>query len=203
MASYNSSSAPCFEGNCLVKMGDGERISIKALKPGMSVWTPVGARAIAAILRTKIRGEKQKLCRVGELLVTPWHPIKHDGRWTFPSQIAKRSLRSTGSVYSLLLAPFGHSDGHAIEIGGQVCVTLGHGLVNHSKTDARPHAFFGSYDRMVLASLRLPMDRNQHLRCGGMLRNAKTGLACGFVRPLLAGGRKRSSGMRLKMRCLA
>ncbi len=25
MASYNSSSAPCFEGNCLVKMGDGEK----------------------------------------------------------------------------------------------------------------------------------------------------------------------------------
>ncbi|KAJ9615023.1 hypothetical protein H2200_001097 [Cladophialophora chaetospira] len=203
MSSYNSSTAPCFEGNCLVTMGDGNRLPIKSLKPGMSVWTPMGSRAIAAILKTRVRGEQQKLCRVGELLVTPWHPIKHNGRWVFPRQVAKRSLSFSGSVYSILLAPFGHADGHAIKIGGQICVTLGHGLVTRSKNDIRSHQFFGNYGRVALAALRLPLDRNQHLRCGGMMRDAKTGLACGFARPDVARTVKRTLRVGTKTRCLA
>ena len=163
MRSYNSCSAPCFEGTCLVRMDDGQKMPIKSLKPGMLVWTPMGSRAIAAILRTRINGKKQKLCRVGKLLVTPWHPIKHNGRWVFPNQVAERSYSLKGSVYSLLLAPHGGPDSHAIEIEGQICVTLGHGLVNRSKNDARGHPFFGSYCHVALASLSLPMDKNQHL----------------------------------------
>jgi hypothetical protein len=186
-------------------MGDGQKMAIKTLKPGMLVWTPTGARAIAAILRTRMPGEKQKLCRVGELLVTPWHPIMRDGKWVFPAQVAESSYLIKGSVYSLLLAPHQQADSHAIEIGGLVCVTLGHGLVVRNKDDVRAHPFFGSYRRVALASLRLPVDKNQHLRCGGMLRNAKTGLACGFVKPMVAPGVKRTLGLGLgmKMRCLA
>jgi hypothetical protein len=204
MARYNSSSAPCFEGNCLVKMGDGDSKPIKSLQPGMLVWTPTGARAVAAILRTRIRGQKQKLCRIGELLVTPWHPIKHDGHWVFPDQVATRSVSFKGSVYSILLTPFRYPSGHAVEIGGQVCVTLGHGLVSQSqsKDDVRAHPFFGSYRRVALASLRLPMDKNQHLRCGGLVRTAKTGLACGFAPPMAAKRVARGLGKSLRVRCL-
>ncbi|EXJ56425.1 hypothetical protein A1O7_06768 [Cladophialophora yegresii CBS 114405] len=204
MASYNSSSAPCFEGNCLVKMSDGETKPIRCLRPGMLVWTPVGARAIAAILRTRIRGQKQKLCRVGELLVTPWHPIKHDEKWVFPSQVATRSVSSKGSVYSILLTPFPSPHGHAVEIGGQLCVTLGHGLVSQSqrKDDVRAHPFFGSYRRVAVAALRLPMDKNQHLRCGGLVRTAKTGLACGFAKPVASRRVVEGLGKTLRVRCL-
>ncbi|OCT49425.1 U-box domain containing protein [Cladophialophora carrionii] len=188
MASYNSSSAPCFEGNCLVKMGDGDSKPIKSLRPGLLVWTPMGARAIAAILRTRIRGHRQKLCRIGELLVTPWHPVQHDGKWVFPSQVATRGVSFKGSVYSILLTPFPHPNGHAVEIGGQLCVTLGHGLVSpsQSKNDVRAHPFFGSYRCVAVALLRLPVDKNRHLRCGGMMRGPKSGLACGFVKPMAA-----------------
>lgn len=203
MRSWNSRSTPCFEGNCLVTMGGGEKLPIKNLKPGMLVWTPLGSRAIAAIVRTKVRGEKQKLCRIGELLVTPWHPIKREGRWVFPAQVAQRSFSFKGSVYSILLAPFQHAEGHAIEIGGQVCVTLGHGLVGRSKNDVRAHPFFGNYGRVVVAALRLPMDRNQHLRCGGMLRDRKTGLGCGFARPEVVRSVAKGLRMGVKRRCLA
>ena len=204
MRHYNSSSAPCFEGNCLVTMGDGRKMPIKSLKPGMVVWTPTGARAIAAVLRTRVRGEKQKICHVGELMITPWHPIQHEGKWTFPEEIAERSYLFKGSVYSLLLAPHPQADGHAIEIGGRICATLGHGLIGRDKNDVRAHAFFGSYHRVALAALRLPRDKNQHVRCGGIVRNAKTGLACGFVQPAMARSVKKGTlNMGTKMRCLA
>ena len=203
MGTYNSRSAPCFEGNCLVRMGDGQKIAVKTLKPGMLVWTPTGANPIAAILRTRIRGEKQKLCRIGDLLVTPWHPVQHEGHWVFPSQITEPKHLLARSVYSVLLAPNQKSDSHAIEIGGKVCVTLGHGLVSRSKNDARAHPFFGSYRRVGMALLRLGMDQNQQVRCGGMMRNAKTGLACGFVRPVVGRTVKRTLGLGMKRRCLA
>ncbi|KAK7913764.1 hypothetical protein LTR80_012215, partial [Exophiala xenobiotica] len=122
MRRYNLSSAPCFSGECRVIMGDGAtKAPIKSLRPGTIVWTPMGARAVAAVLKTRIAKQSQKLCRVGELLVTPWHPIKHQGQWTFPNLVTKSLVPFNGSVYSLLLAPFHHPDGHAIMIEGEVC----------------------------------------------------------------------------------
>ncbi|KIW22608.1 uncharacterized protein PV07_10889 [Cladophialophora immunda] len=205
MTSYNSATAPCFEGNCSVLMGDGTRKApIKSLKVGMMVWTPAGPRAVAAILKTRVPGQTQKLCRVGELLVTPWHPIKYQGRWRFPNDVAGSSIPFQGSVYSVLLAPSQHSDGHAIQIGGQICVTLGHGLVKSNKDDIRGHAFFGNYHRVVMSLRRLPLDKKGHFRCGGMLRNARTGLACRFLKPsMVAMGVTKTVRMGTKMRCLA
>jgi hypothetical protein len=179
MSSYNSASVPCFEGNSLIRTDNGDRVPVKSLRPGMSVWTPIGARAIIAILRTTAKN--QRLCRLGELLVTPWHPIYHAGQWVFPNNIA-RSFRFSGSVYSVLLAPHADADGHAIEIGGKIAVTLGHGFTVRNKGDVRGHGFFGSYAAVAKSLGTLPVDKNGHFRCGGLLRSKKTGLASGFLR---------------------
>ncbi|KIX92846.1 uncharacterized protein Z520_11510 [Fonsecaea multimorphosa CBS 102226] len=205
MASYNSRIGPCFEGNCSILMGDGmSKAPIKSLKVGMMVWTPTGPRAVAAVLKTRIHGQTQELCRVGELLVTPWHPIKYQGQWQFPNDVARSIVPFRGSVFSVLLAPFHHSDGHAVQIGGQICVTLGHGLVKRSKDDIRGHAFFGNYERVAMSLWRLPLDKNGHFRCGGMLRNAQTGLACRFLKPSrVSVGVTKTVRMGTKMRCLA
>jgi hypothetical protein len=184
MATYNSNSAPCFAGECLVKMGNGERQSIETLRPGMKVWTAAGERAIISVLRTDATDEPLKLCRLGDLLVTPWHPIQHRERWIFPINLAEPTVSTSNNrVFSLLLAPDTNPEAHTIEIGGMVCVTLGHGLsVPDSTTvDARVHPFFGDYLRVSMAAMRLPLDENKHLRCGGMLRHSKTDLVCGFV----------------------
>ncbi|KAH0829315.1 U-box domain containing protein [Fonsecaea pedrosoi] len=184
MNSYNSSSAPCFEGNCSVLMGDGTtKQPIKDIKTGMLVWTPKGPRMVGAVLKTRVHGQAQTLCRVGELLVTPWHPIKYQGQWRFPNDVAESSLTFKGSVYSMFLGPCFDPDGHAIQIGGQICVTLGHGLVKSSQDDIRGHPFFGDYEQVALSLLRLPEDNKGRLTCGGMLKNVETGLACRFLRP--------------------
>ena len=187
MSRYNSSSNPCFEGNCKVTMADRSEVLVKKLVPGMLVWTPTGGRQVLAVLKTNIRGNSQRLCQIGNLLVTPWHPIKHEGQWKFPAQVAERTVPSRGSVYSVLLAPSRLPDAHAIEVGGQVCVTLGHGISKSTADgDVRAHEFFGNY-RLVATSLaRLRADKNGHLQCVGLQRDSKTGLACGFTRPSVA-----------------
>lgn len=203
MRSYNSCSAPCFEGNSKITIASGSPIPIKTLKPGMFVWTPMGRRKVAAVLKTRVRDHSQQLCRVGELLVTPWHPIKYQDQWVFPSQVSRGTIPFHGDVYSVLLLPFQHPDGHAIEVGGHVAVTLGHGVVGR-KGDVRSHPFFGNYRRVVTSLSRLQADRNGHLGCGGMRRDARTGLACGFVRrgAMVKKGPK-TMGAGRKMRCLA
>jgi len=183
MSRYNSSSNPCFEGNCKVTMADGSEVLVKALLPGMQVWTPMGGRRVVAVLKTNLRSNNQELCQIGDLLVTPWHPIKHQGQWAFPTQVADRTIRFKGSVYSVLLAPSRRSDAHAIEVGGQVCVTLGHGIVK-SSNDIRAHGFFGNYRRVLMSLSRLNADKKGRLRCVGLKRDSRTGLACGFIRPL-------------------
>lgn len=180
MSSYNSAKAPCFEGNSKIRIGHGGRIAIKTLKPGMRVWTPTGIRRVAAVLKTRVRNGHGQLCRVGELLVTPWHPIQYRGQWVFPNEVVEDVLPFTGWVFSVLLAPAIQADSHAIEVGGQVCVTLGHGIEG-DETDVRSHPFFGHYRKVVKALSRLQKDQGGRLRCAGLQRDQRTGLACGFV----------------------
>lgn len=184
MSRYNSCSNPCFEGNCKVTMADRSEVLVKKLMPGMLVWTPIGGRRVVAVLKTNVRSNNQRLCQVGDLLVTPWHPIKHQGQWVFPAQVADRTVGLKGSVYSVLLASSRQPDAHAIEVGGQVCVTLGHGIVK-SPNDVRAHGFFGNYRRVAMGLSRLRPDKNGHLRSVGLQRDSRTGLACGFTRPVI------------------
>ncbi|EXJ88576.1 hypothetical protein A1O1_05506 [Capronia coronata CBS 617.96] len=183
MGSYNSNTAPCFEGDSRVTTADGSAIPIKHLTAGISVWTPMGARRVVAVVKTRVRYQDGgQLCRVGKLLVTPWHPLKHDGRWVFPQEIAADTEAFQGDVYSILLTPSRHAAAHAIEVGGQICVTMGHGITRRLH-DARSHAFFGNYRRVMMSLSRLPKGKYGHLKCGGLQRNVVTGLACGFMPP--------------------
>ncbi|EXJ77932.1 hypothetical protein A1O3_09091 [Capronia epimyces CBS 606.96] len=183
MSSYNSRSAPCFEGNSRIATADGAAIPIKTLTVGTSVWTPMGAREVAAVVKTRVRRHDEvQLCRVGELWVTPWHPLQHEGRWVFPMEIADDTTAFEGDVYSVLLTPSRHVAAHAVEVSGQVCVTLGHGLLRR-RGDVRSHPFLGHYQRVAASLSRLPTDKHGHVESGGLQRNGVTGLACGFMAP--------------------
>lgn len=196
MSSYNSAVTPCFEGGSLVKMAHGHGVKVKAVKAGEWVWTPNGSRMVMAVVKTRVR--HGKLCRIGDLRVTQWHPIKQDGRWVFPSAVAERAVPFAGSVYSVLLAPCDNPDSHAIEVGGQICVTLGHGVVqDDGGDDVRAHSFFGNYGRVALSLARLKMDKKGHLLCGGLKRDAASGLACGFLAAKARNGKAKASRWRL------
>jgi hypothetical protein len=179
MARYHRSSNPCFAGSAPVTLACGRIVPVRALRRGSEVQTPLGPRKVAAVLVTPVAGEV--LCRVGGLLVTPWHPVSFDGRsWAFPAQLATSAVRYTGCIYSLLLQPDRISTAHAVHVGGLWGVTLGHGVLAGS--DARAHPFFGDF-RAVAKSLRtIGMRRNGLVVGGGIRRDEKTGLISGFRR---------------------
>ena len=184
MAWYNSSSNPCFDGSCMVKLASDMFVQVQELRVGMQVWTPRGSRKVLAVLKTDAEGDKGMLCNIGDLWITPWHPLLHEGRWAFPAEVATTSKACTGAVYSVMLEQSNDVDAHAIEVGGVICVTLGHGLTveRDGQPDVRAHGFLGDRQDMLNALLKLKKDDKGHQLCAGVLRDSN-GLVWGFQKP--------------------
>ena len=202
MSHYNSVEAPCFAGGMMVRLGDNggsgsERmrsIAVEDLRPGTHVWTPKGSRKVRALVETvaneaqdsdKANKTNLEVCRIGNLLVTPWHPILIGEKWTFPAALTASSgdsaaQQGVSAVYSVLLEESTDVDAHAIEIGGTIAVTLGHGMVKSMNGDIRAHPFFGDYARISQSINELPMARPGVMSCAGMEKSMLTGLANGF-----------------------
>ncbi|KAK2027076.1 von Willebrand factor type A domain-containing protein [Colletotrichum zoysiae] len=179
MSSYNTSSGVCFAASTPVRLASGRAVPIRALRRGAAVRTPSGPRRVVAVLRTPVRGEV--MCRVGDLVVTPWHPLSLDGggSWAFPAGVAgRRPVRYTGCVYSVLLQPDRDPAAHAMDVAGVWGVTLGHGIV--SGRDARAHAFFGDYKRVIGSLGAVGVGRNGVVVGGGVVRDPGTGRVRGF-----------------------
>ncbi|KAK2049350.1 von Willebrand factor type A domain-containing protein [Colletotrichum somersetense] len=179
MSSYNTSSGVCFASSTPVQLASGRAVPIRALRRGAAVRTPSGPRRVVAVLRTPVR--REVMCRVGDLVVTPWHPLSLDGgkSWAFPASVAdRRSVRYTGCVYSVLLQPDRDAAAHALNVAGVWGVTLGHGIV--SGRDARAHTFFGDYKRVIRSLRAVGVGRNGMIVGGGVVRDPETGRVHGF-----------------------
>jgi hypothetical protein len=181
MSSYHRRGNPCFAGDCTVKLGERKAsIPLRDLTPGTILWTPTGNRKVAQIVRTSVR--KYEMCVLGMCRITPYHPVFVDGQWVFPSDIAEKKTLYTGMIYSLLLEEDGNVDAHAIEVGGVVAVTLGHGLINKTNGgDTRAHPFLGNYKKVAESLAKLPIGLGGVLVSRGMTRDLTTGLGCGFL----------------------
>lgn len=177
MSSYNSSSNPCFAGCSTLRLANGKNVAVSTLRKGMRVATPLGPRKVVAVLKTPVR--RETLCKVGGLLVTPWHPVSLDGKsWAFPGDIADGAVRYTGAIFSILLQKDRRVDAHAVMVGGLWGVTLGHGLVSGS--DVRAHHYLGNYSAVERSLKALKPDQNGVALGGGVKRSKSNGLVCGF-----------------------
>lgn len=177
MSSYRMSSGVCFAGSTPVQLSSGRAVEIRRLRRGMKVQTPLGSRKVAAVLRTPVKDET--LCRVGSVLVTPWHPVSVDGKaWTFPAYRADKAVRYTGSIYSIMLQRDRNPDAHALRFDGLWGVTLGHGVTNGG--DARAHAFFGDYNTVGKSLMRLSVGLRGEFIGSGVGRDSESGLVCTF-----------------------
>ena len=78
----------------------------------------------------------EELCECSKLLVTEWHPIKHQNDWTFPINIHKSKVHNTPFVYSFVV-----ENSHTVYIEGWECITLGHGIENDPVAS---HDFWGT-----------------------------------------------------------
>lgn len=231
MRRFHDPNNMCFLGGCGVRLADGcTVVRVEELRVDMAVWTPRGERRVAAIVKTLPQAQPPppaaraangvesgaaaaaapangvELVRVGELWVTPWHPILHPmtRQWTFPCYIADEISHSNEAVYSLLLEPDADVDAHAVEVGGVVSVTLGHGLTSSSpeqagvggdeKGDVRAHAFFGDYESVKREVAKLPKDGERRCLVMGVRRCVETGKVVGFRSGESSGERRVGQG---------
>ncbi|KAI0116098.1 hint-domain-containing protein [Hypoxylon sp. NC0597] len=186
MSCLNRRSGPCFTGSSRVTLASGRRVPIRKLRRGSRVYTPVGSRRVMAVLKTMVHGAV--MCKIGDLVVTPWHPIRidHPGvkpEWSFPAHVVLASEQPqvvlySGPIYSILLQADRNVDAHVLEVGGIWAVALGHGVVRGS--DVRAHRFLGNYGKVARAIARLQPGKDGIALSRGVKRRGRDGLVCGF-----------------------
>jgi len=188
MARWNNRYGGCFAGECQVQLEGGKKVALCELKRGMNVVTPKGSRKVGAVVRIAIEGGRLMMCRIGELRVTPWHPIRIEGKWVFPGDVVEGQLEECAAVYTVLLEADSDVDAHAFDVEGVTAVTLGHGLVASKEADVRAHPFFGSYTKVLNGLKELAGFESEDglAHCVGVHRDS-AGLIAGFVKPTVNG----------------
>lgn len=129
-------SAGCWAPGSMILLANGGRKEVERLQPGDDVW--VQGYESATVLKALELGTHlttQNMCRVGNLLLTWYHPVKVDGVWRNPCDLAPVVALPVPKVYNCML-----DRGHVVDIDGTLTVSLGHGL----EEDGVKHAFFGS-----------------------------------------------------------
>ena len=132
-------SGGCWAPGSKMLMADGSRKPVEALLPGDRVWVQGGRgfneTTVDYTLELGTYLTEQNMCRVGNLLLTWYHPVRVDGHWRNPCDLAPTAALHVPKVYNCIL-----SNGHVVDIDGTLTVSLGHEL----QEDGVKHAFFGS-----------------------------------------------------------
>lgn len=107
MASYNMRAGPCFTGDSLIKMHDGQLKKVQDVKKGDLVATKDGrSTRIACVVKTYSKDGYNYVCTFKNgLKITPYHPLldETDGVWKFPIDLVDPKLLATPAVYSFVV----------------------------------------------------------------------------------------------------
>jgi hypothetical protein len=147
-ASFANTNNPADGGGCwapgsMVRMADGTRKAIELICEGDNVWTQDGDAVVEYALELGSHDSPiQNMCRVGQLLLTWYHPVKQGNIWVSPCTVAQVEAMHMPVVHNLIV-----SRGHILDIDGTLTVSLGHGL----NVEGVEHTFFGSKQRILEA----------------------------------------------------
>jgi len=180
---YNSAN-PCFAGTCLVSLADGSSKELFKVQRGDRILTSTvnQTKATVTCLVETIIPEGQGVALVNlpgsKLRVTPWHPVRIDGEWRFPADVAHqagdtpRVELDCRAVFSLVLDAH-----HVAVIDGVECVCLGHGLTDNTVVT---HEYLGT-ERVLQDLSRAPGWMDGHVLLSGVRRDESTGRICGLA----------------------
>ena len=171
MSSFNNRSNPCFSGYNKVKMAYDDSFKyVKDIKRGDHVWTPCGVTTVKLVVKTLCKDNLTDLCKVGNLTVTPWHPIKYEDNWCFPDTLAPARLSQCEAVYSFVLDKY-----HIMNIENFDVICLAHGYTD----GVLAHEFWGT--QKIINNLKSKEgfdDGLVVLKAGCLMNDPKTGLVC-------------------------
>ncbi len=173
MSRFLNASAGCFAPDTLIRLADGSLQRIADIAPGTLVATPTGNAVVRALVTCGTQQRSQPMTNLGDLWITPWHPIRLNGEWRFPADVAGLCERLIPVVYNLVL-----DTGHIVYADGYETCTLAHGF---NDSPVIQHDFFGT--NRVLEDLAnapgwdvgRPTFRNLVA-----IRDTATGVICGW-----------------------
>lgn len=148
---------------------------IKDVRKGALVLSPSGSVSrVSCVVKTLCSNNKAQLVELeGGLKLTPYHPVRIQGKWSFPCDLGSVEIVACPAVYSFVL-----EENHVMVINGVECVTLAHGFTGDNVVS---HPYFGT--ERVLDDLK-EMDGWENgqvvLRTGCLVRDTKTGLVSGL-----------------------
>ena len=113
-----------FHGSCKVFMGDGSYKLVKDIRRGDIVMS-FNRRCVKVlgVMINRLPNKKTDLVKIGDLLITPYHPVLFDNHWTFPKDIVKPHSHACVKLYTFAL----ESD-HIILVNSVPCACLGHNI---------------------------------------------------------------------------
>jgi hypothetical protein len=173
MAVFHNPSGGCFAPQTLIRMTNGKDVPIYDISPGDKVATPSGPATVVALVTCNTVKRSQPMSKIGDLLITPWHPVSIHGLWRFPADIGGYNDRLMPTVYNLVL-----DSGHIVYASGFEACTLGHGFTD----PVVAHPFFGT--ERVIGDLRKVQGWDvgrptfQNLVA---IREADTDMICGWM----------------------
>jgi hypothetical protein len=116
---------------------DGQKIPVKDMIAGQFVKTSNDKYVkIVCVLRTRVSKEI-KLCEINSMLITPWHPVFHRGRWMFPIDICKPVQAYIDYVYNVVV-----ENGISLLVNDIECIGLGHNIINDPVLQ---HPYYGTH----------------------------------------------------------
>jgi hypothetical protein len=130
----------CWAPGSKIKMADGSQKPIEDVRKGHQVWTIAGPSLVEYAIEIGTKQPKQPMVQLGELLITPWHPVLDKMVWTHPADLGSIQDYEVQRVYNLVL-----SHGHIVDVSGVLTVTLGHGF----KGQTIEHAYFGNKELII------------------------------------------------------
>jgi len=187
MAVWHNRGGGCFVGTSMVRMADGGVKPAKDVRAGdrISVAASASASASAAatatvrcVMKTNfVLGGVELVTLPGGLTITPWHPVRWEGKWAFPTTVAGAILRrhtDVGEVFS-----FAVDAGHVAVIDGVEVICLAHGIKGDSVAS---HPYFGTQAVLDdLAAMRGWDDGLVELQAPCTVKDPVTGVVCGMV----------------------
>ena len=124
MSDYYNNSTTCFDGNNVINLPNGKTKLVKHIKKGDLIASLNGTARVRCVIKTFCNDGFNMLCKFKNgLIITEWHPIFYEGKWTFPVNVVKPKIMSRDAVYSLVL-----DQGHVATINGTQVICLGHDL---------------------------------------------------------------------------
>lgn len=212
MSYYHDKRGACFDGNCFVTMADGSTKVVKDIQAGDLVAVVVNksdpftehknitvATKVVCVVKTECANGMSELCIFNNsgLRVTPYHPIRMNGKWYFPKDHVEPQKVYCKAVYSFLLdrnisgivtAVDTTEDIHAVIktasreramlINGVEVATLGHDITDDPVVS---HSYFGS--SRIVDDLRVMRGWNEGLVClqpGSIVRDKQKGIVIGL-----------------------